>query len=280
MKLFLTATIFLLCFRSGAQQPTYFILFLKGDVMVKHPGQSLKKAKDLQPLSLNDSIFLNNEQSGVTISNISGTRNELKGKGKYKVSSIQEKEIAKGPGASSKFFSFLYEELLHPKKGFNQHSVAASWGGGSRSQEDLIKFPINGLISSADSILFTWKHKNKKMEYQFILYDDNSQEIFHCNLRDTQILMHTEPLRKAERSRYFWTVQPAGGASQSLSKYYFDLVSPEEEEKLVDAIIKEIPVTDNEILYQLEITDKLGRNGLVDKALVYFDKAFNKMKKK
>lgn len=280
MKIFITAVILLFCSQLGAQQQQYFILLIKGDVLVKQQGYPLKKAKVLQKLSLNDSIYLNNDQSNITIANTSGSRTELKGKGKYRITEIQIKENSKGPGATSKFFAFLYEELLHPKKGFNQQSIAASWGGGSRASVESVKWPINGLVSSGDSILFKWRHKNKMLNYNFILYDNSMNEIFNCNVRDTQLVIKTINLRVRDKIRYFWSIKSVSESTLTLSKYHFELVSKEEEERMTDSIIKEIPINEQEILYHLEIADKLGRNGLVDKALEYFEQAFNRIKKR
>ncbi|HEY6062565.1 MAG TPA: hypothetical protein VIV35_03090, partial [Chitinophagaceae bacterium] len=123
-------------------------------------------------------------------------------------------------------------------------------------------------------------HKSKMLYYNFILYDNSMKEIINCNVRDTQIVIKTNNLRVGDKTRYFWSIQSVSEPTLNFSKYYFELVSKEEEEKIADSIIKEIPISDNEILYQLEIADKLGRKGLVDKGLEYFEQAFHRIKKR
>jgi hypothetical protein len=278
MKYFFTMVLLISCSLLGAQQ-RHFILLLKGDVFLIQPNHSPIKAKPLQSLSLNDGIQLGNDQSEITIGNTTGGRTVIKGKGIYKITDIQKKEDTRGPGETSKFFTYLYEELLHPKKGFSQQSIAASWGGGERGATcNTIKWPLNNSFSSKDSIAFKWGHESGTLNYNFILYDSEGNDLFNCNLRDTQIVVNMAKLRTGEEKRYFWSINSVIQPCRTIVKYFFDLVSREEEEKMVAALIKEVAINDNKILYDLEIADKLGQNGFIDKALEYFDKSYQQIK--
>jgi hypothetical protein len=274
-------TIILLFFFVGlqAQRQQYFILLFKGDVMVKQPGQSYVNAKTLQLISFNDFIQLKNDESEVVIGNTAGRHTAITGKGIYKLTDIQKKEGEKGTGATSKFLAFLYEELLHPKKGFNLRSIAESWGGGSRGTCDYLKSPMNNLHSSKDSIVFMWQHKSRVLDYQFTLYDSGANTIFSCNIRDTQIVISTGPLRTSDKARYFWNVNAVTNPCSTVPKNVFEFLSPEEEEKVAAALIQEVARNENDILYNLAIADKLGRNGFIDKALIYIDKSYQLLKK-
>ena len=134
------------------------------------------------------------------------------------------------------------------------------------------------MLSSKDSIVFKWRHGGGRLNYNFILYDSAAYTFFSCNIRDTQIVVNTSNLRTGDKARYFWSVNSVSKPCRTVLKNIFELVSREEEEKMATALIKEVAINDNEILYNLEIADKLGRNGLIEKALEYFEKAYKQIK--
>ena len=279
MKILFVIMFLFSCSQLQAQEKQYFILSVKGDVSVRQPGRYPVKTKILQQLSVKDSLLLKDDQSVLILANTFGTRTELKGRGSYTIEGLQKKEGAKIPGPTSKFFSFLYEELLHPKKGFDQQSIAASWGGGSRGSCDHLLWPANNIVSSKDSILFKWLHWSKMLNYTFTLYDSSQAPVFSCNLRDSQLLVHTSVLNKEDATAaYYWSVNAVNEPCGAVPAYQIELVSPEEEERRVSAIIKAIPPGEMELIYYFDVADRLGWNGYNDRALLYFYRGLELLK--
>ena len=117
------------------------------------------------------------------------------------------------------------------------------------------------------------------MHYQFVIYDADGDEYFNCLIRDTQLVVNTAVLRKENRTRYSWTVNRVVDPCELIEKKRMELVSQDEENKMAGKIIKDTPVIENEVLYNLAIADALGLAGLYEKAIGYYDKAMSLMKK-
>ena len=135
-----------------------------------------------------------------------------------------------------------------------------------------VKWPLDQLVTSQDSIVFKWNRVPKEQGYRFILYDGNGEEAFECVVRDKLLIVNTQILRQGNRERYRWSINRALQPCEVVVKNSLELVSTSEEAEMAKKIIKDVPRNENEALYNLSIADALGQAGLLDKALEFYDK--------
>ncbi|HSU28833.1 MAG TPA: hypothetical protein VLJ68_10655 [Chitinophagaceae bacterium] len=261
----------------AAQKSQWLVFLVHGDVQLTAKGKMPVAVKTKQVLSSEDKIEIKNDQSEITFFNKAGDYYQVKEKGGFIVSDWVKKNSGKAPGITPKFMSYLYEEMLHPAKGAKRNSsesVAASWGAGSRGNACMpVKWPLNLIITSKDTLVFTWAHVSKSLHYQFIIYGPDGDEFFNCLIRDTQMVVNTATLRNADLNKFSWSVNPVLKPCEAIEKNRVELVNADEEEKRAAKISKEVPKTENEVLYNLAIADALGLAGFYDKAFEYYLRA-------
>ncbi len=279
MKTLLLACSILFSAGIFGQKSQWMVFLVHGDVQITSKGKLPVPVKAKQFVLPEDKIDIKNDLSEITFFNKSGDYYQVKEKGSFIVGDWVKKNSGKAPGITPKFMAYMYEEMLHPAKGAKRNrteSVAASWGAGSRGNACMnLKWPLNQLVTTKDSILFSWTHESKSLNYQFIIFGPDGDEYFNCLVRDTQLLVNMVPLREADIKKISWSVNPVIKPCEAVEKNQVELISEKEEGKRIEKIIKDIPKTGNEILYNLSIADALGLEGLYDKAFEYYLRAFS-----
>lgn len=257
----------------SAQFPEFYVYLYKGEVSVLANNKKKNKVQPRQLIFSTDQLLLKEEKSEITLVDKSGNFVVVRGKGYHKVSDISTTSTASN-SITQKYLRLVWEDLLDPTHTNKSkiESIAASWGGAVRSGCDITKFPKNGYKSSAETIHFAWRPSLSDSSYKFLIVDIHDNQIINEVVRDTQINVATKNLGIAGES-FYWSIQPTENSCRSVPKYRIDLIDSKTENEQVQALKKTIPEQNDLVIYNLQIAELLGRQGFMDKAITYIEKA-------
>ncbi len=130
-------------------------------------------------------------------------------------------------------------------------------------------FPVNGLRTFEDSLSFVWKQTSAAHSYTLFLYDGTGKEIISKPEKDTQAIISTVALQ-LQNGKYYWLIKGENGSCEDGRPLYFELMTKDEEAKLIDLLITN---NSEDLSNQLQIIDKLEKNGLIYVASNYYANA-------
>lgn len=270
--------IFLLAFfASHSQSPEYYVYQVKGDVLQKKPNGQAAPVKQRSLVYKADEVILKKD-AAITLVNKQQQNLVLASAGIYKVAELSKKLHIPNTGMVKKYLGMLWDELLVPDYRFakpKKQELAASWGG-LATRGDLCNnrvFPINGLKTADDSLHFRWLATSPSRSYELQLLNSDGTEITNKIVRDTQVLLPVKEMVQNKNGKYYWLVKSNDGTCEDEVPFYFDVLSKEDETKLVQGLLSSQP--DGEILARLQEIDKLEKQALISAASTYFQKLVN-----
>ena len=273
MKYFFIFLSFALWLRSNAQLPDYYVYLVSGEATITRPGVKAVVIKQNQLVYKTDVIVL---KKGAEITLVDKNSNflVLNNAGTYKSGELIKKGIKKmNEGVTGKYLKLLFHELLDPNhdfEKFKKENIAGVWGGVDRGDGcGNLVFPVNGLKTSASSIVFRWHSTSASSNYSFVIYDGEGKELVKMNTKDTLQPVNINETLKGKTGKYFWLVKSEDGSCEDEVPIYFDIMTIENENKLVEQLI---PSNDNENLEkQLQQIDKLEKNALIHAASARYE---------
>jgi hypothetical protein len=265
---------------STAQLPDYYVYLTYGEVWIQQNGGNGIKIKPRQFVYASDIIELKNTHSEIELVDKENNFVVLNAKGIYKANTLKERTTKKTEGLTRKYLGLVWASIAHSSTDFEVYkneSVAASWGGGARGSDcNIEKYPSSNSILSSDSLIFHWQGADAN-SYRYNLYDSNQNTIFELLVRDTQLIMLTPPFGVGE---YYWSVYSSINPCKQQKKIKITLISKDDEIIRTDSIIRQVAEDKDLILYNLNISDTLGKAGYIEKALNYFNKAWELFRRK
>jgi hypothetical protein len=268
MKSFFLLLLISVCLQTGAQLPDYYVYLVTGEVTITKPGAKPVPVKQKDLVYKNDILTLKKGMS-VTLVDRDASFLTLNSPIKCSGSELNQKAGKKGnDGVTGKYLQLLYHELLDPShdfEKFKKQNIAGIRGGVSRGDECNNRiFPINGLKTSAASIVFKWHATSPASGYSFEIYDGENKLVDSIHVKDTVYTIVVSEALKGKRGTFKWRVISADGNCEDEIPIYFEILTPESEQKLVEQLTA---ATDNPSLEkQLQQVDKLEKNGLIDAA--------------
>lgn len=273
MKNLLFTAFMFACEICNAQQvPDYCVYLVKGKVTIANLNASPVQIKQKQFLYKNQILILA-KNSEVTLINKDDKLLVLNTPGSIKANDLAKKFNSSSPSVTKSYLNLAFHELLDPNydyTSFKQKNVGGIRGGVSRGGEcgNMI-FPINGLITSKDSIQFSWHTTNSRSAYTLLIYDKDGKELINQNVTDTTIIMDKKNLRMGN-GHYYWMVKGIDAACEDEIPIWFNLITKDSEFRIIQ------PITMNkqkqDLLARLHIIDQLVKKGLVYVAIKnYYD---------
>jgi|ERR1035437_365213 hypothetical protein len=71
-----------------------------------------------------------------------------------------------------------------------------------------------------------------------------------------------------------WSIAPANYHNHDIEKNKFTLISKQFEDSVTNSLIRTVPLNKDLIVYNLQISELLGENGFIKKAIIYFNKSW------
>ncbi|MEO8150650.1 MAG: hypothetical protein ABI723_23665 [Bacteroidia bacterium] len=245
--------------------PDYYVYLVMGDATLTKPGKKPVIIKQKQLIYKNDVVTLK-KGTDVTLSDKDGNFWVLNTPGVFKVSEVNAKaRFTKNEGTTGKYFKFLFDELVNPNSDFEMF-VAGIRAGVSRGGDECNNkiFPLNGLKTSAASIIFKWHNTSPASDYSFVIYDDKAKELKTMNVRDTIQVVIVNEILQGKTGKYFWNVTSKDGRCEDEIPIWFDILTPEDEKQQLDQLIADSSNKNIEI--QLQQIEKLEKNAFINAA--------------
>ena len=264
----------ILIFLSGicrAQLPEYYVYLVKGDITVQKPNKKTEKIKQKQLLFKEDILTLT-KNSEVTLVNKDANYLVLNTPGTIRASELGKKTHDSYTGVTKKYMNLVWHELLDPDYDltkFKQQNLGGVWGGVSRGEacNNLI-FPINGLKTSMDSVMFKWHKTSQTPDYTFYIYDGMGAEVVKMQVRDTIKTINLKQILSSRPGKYYWLVKSNDGSCEEEVPLYFEFMSRKDEAALVESLIQQVQYDD--LISALDKLDRLEKNALILKASDYY----------
>ena len=258
----------------GQQLPEYFVYLTHGNILIQHTIEK-NQIKPKQFIYLSDIIEIKDTHSEVELVNRQGDFLVLNIKGSYKVSDLDQKMRKPTAGLTKKYLLLVWEAFSHTYSDFEiykKETIAASWGGAARGVDCSIeKFPLRNILFSSDSLIFRWENEDSTKIYSFTLNDSDQKPIIEMLIRDTQLVLLTSSLPLGD---YYWSAKSAASKCKIVNDNKVTLISKTQERLQTDSIIKTVPFEKDTILYNLRVSDALGKSGYIEKAFKYFNNSW------
>lgn len=257
---FLLPALFNVC---SAQFPDYYVYLVKGTVNVSKANAKPQPVKQSGFLYNNDVLNIT-KNAEITLVNKNAEYAVINTPGNVKVSSLSKKISASYTGVTKKYLNLVWEQVLDPDYDFTkfkEKNLTGVYGGVQRGEScNNLIFPVNGLKTSADSIVFKWQQTSPSSNYNFFIYDNEWNESAKISVKDTQLSVNTTQLL-SKKGKYFWLIKSDDGSCEDEIPLYFELLDKEQENKLIASLL---PAGKNDSLTtELETIDKLEKNALV-----------------
>ena len=255
-----------------AQLPDYYVYLITGEGTIAKSGAKPVAAKQSQLVYKNDIIVLK-KGAEITLADKEASFLVLNTAGTYKASELVKKATKKtNDGITGKYLKLLFHELLDPNQDFEKfkkENIAGVWGGVSRGDDCGNRiFPINGLKTSAASIVFKWHKTSPSSKYSFFIYDGEGKELTKMSVKDTIQFVNINETLHGKAGKYFWRAISDDGTCEDEVPIYFDILTMENEKKQADMVAA---TTGNENLeVQLQQIDKLEKNAFINAASVRY----------
>ena len=260
---------------SQAQLPDYYVYLVNGDATLTNTKSGGKPVviKQKQLVYKADIITLKKGME-ITLVDKNASFLVLNTPGAYKASELPAKAATKtNDGVTSKYLKLLFHELLDPNQDFEKlkkENIAGVWGGVSRGDECGNRlFPVNGLKTSVASIVFRWHKTSPSSNYSFVMYDGDGKELVKVNTKDTSSTVNIDETLHGKTGKYFWRVTSEDGTCEDEVPIYFEILTPENEKKLVEQLTT--AAGDENLEIQLQQIDKLEKNALIHAAAARYD---------
>lgn len=268
MKQLLLPLILILGLQSPAQLPDYYVYLIKGNASIANAGKKPVMVKQKQLVFKNDVLSIG-KGAELTLVDRNANYYVIKTEGVNKVSGLIKKVIAKAAdGLTAKYLKLLFHELLDPNQDYDKlkkENIAGAWGGVSRGDECENRiYPVNGLQTSAASILFRWHKTSRSSNYLLAIYDRDGIELSGIKVKDTLLSVNVAEIVKGKKGKYFWRVTSEDGICEDEIPIYFNLLTPDNEKLLTEQLIGNSAGTTLE--EQLQQIEKLEKNAFIDAA--------------
>jgi hypothetical protein len=255
-----------------AQLPDYYVYLVTGEATIAKPAAKPVVIKQKQLVYKNDIIVLK-KATELTMVDKDANFIVLNTAGTFKGSELIKKATKKAnDGITSKYLKLLFHELLDPNQDFEKlkkENIAGVWGGVSRGDDcGNMLFPVIGLKTSSDTIVFKWRKTSLLSDYTFVIYDGTGKELARMHVKDTSKLVSIRETLQGKPGKYFWRVTSEDGICEDEVPIYFDILTSDNEKKLVDQLV---PAMGNQSLeMQLQQIDKLEKNAFIHAASVRY----------
>lgn len=252
-------------------QAKYFVHLVKGSPQWITSGGAKKAVSQKSMLLPGDAIKLNGSGDEVMVIDEQSNIFTIKGKGLRKVNDFKTMTPKRSTGITKKYFELVWEELIHahadPYK-FSVENIAGSLGGVSRDNGSItISSPWNGAILDDDTLTFAWSYlADQPKEVKVCFYTSEGEELLCEYITDTILKLQTAPFFKKGEA-YAWSILDPLKNSEPPAKFSFSLLEHQDYKKLVDAVVKQVPEYDSELLQELEIAEAFRQNKLFSEAL-------------
>ncbi len=256
--------------QSQAQLPEYYVYLVSGNAAI---GKSVKTVGKIKPKSYvfkNDIVVLK-KGAELTLLDKSGGFLLLNTAGEYPYSRLSKLATKKNnPGITNAYLKLLFHELLDPSQDFEKfkkENIAGVSGGVSRGDDCLNRvFPINGLKTSAPSIIFKWHKTSPSSNYSFEIYPGgDTKELVKTRVRDTLYKVNFKEALQGNPGIYRWRVISEDGDCEDEMPIYFELLTPEDEQKQVEQLTSSL-MGNESLEIQLQQVDRLEKNALIHAA--------------
>ena len=268
MKYLIAILFVAFCLQCQAQFPDYYVYMVTGDVTIIKPGAKPIAVEQKQLVYKNDVIAVK-KGGEITLLDKDANYFLLNTAGNYTNVAIKSRSKTHSEGITRKYLRFLFDELINPDhdfEKFKKENIAGVWGGVERSEEECENriFPINGLKTSAASIVFRWHKSSPSSNYSFVIYDAAVKELFSTNVKDSLYAVNVNETLHGIQGKYFWRVTSDDGNCEKEVPIYFDILTPENEKKQVEQFVT---ANGNENLeIKLQQIDKLEKNAYINGA--------------
>ena len=259
--------LFLMGQQSFAQLPDYYVYLITGEATITRPGGKPAGIKQSQLVYKNDIITLK-KGAEVTLVDKDASFFVLNAARTYKANALNAGTIKKtNDGITGRYLKLLFHELLDPNQDFEKfkkENIAGVWGGVSRGDDCNNRiFPINGLKTSAATVVFKWHKTSPSSAYSLFIYDANGNEVTKMGVKDSLQPVNINQALQGRPGKYFWRVISVDGNCEDEIPIYFDVLTAENEKKQA----AEIATGDEQSMeMQLQRIDKLEKNGYINVA--------------
>ena len=265
MKYFFLPLFIVFCRQSVAQLPDYYVYLVTGEITITKPGAKPVVVKQKDLVFKNDVLVLKKGTSVTLVDKDASfftLNNQLSCRGSDVVKKANKKS---NDGVTGKYLQLLYHELLDPShdfEKFKKENIAGVRGGVSRGDECNNRiFPVNGLKTSQYSLVFRWHKTSPSSDYSFFIYDAQGTELVSAKSKDTFLVVSLHEKLRGKPGKYFWRVISHDGKCEDEIPIYFDLLTPEDEQKQAEAIAGSAM---KNIDMKLQDIDKLEKNAFID----------------
>ncbi len=277
MKYICTLLFFLACSQCFSQVHDYYVFLVKGDVYVSKPGTNSALVKQNSFLD-NGQLITIKKDAEVTIVGREQEYYVLKSPGTYKVKDLEKEKPNPISGVTKTYLRLVWDELFHPHedfKSFTTNNSAVVYGGVSRTTDcNNLVFPIPGLKTSGDSLHFKWHKTSAASSYHLLVYDSQRKEVVNMPVKDTQKILNLTADLHSIPGNYYWLVESEDGTCEDEVPVFFELMSKENEQKLIASILA--GNNDQDLPGGLQAINKLEKNGLIPAAAEYYSTLVNK----
>jgi hypothetical protein len=258
------------------QLPDYYVFLVKGDVTVTKPGIKPVPVKQNSFIYKADIINLKNGAE-ITLADKDQNFFVLRSPGIYEAKNVAKTKPDHIPGITQTYLKLVWNELLNPNHDFTKFTndnIAGVYGGVSRGDlcNNLI-FPVKGLRTSADSLHFKWHQTSPASNYALIIYNSEGKEIVNMPVKDTQKTLHIIQALHSVTGDYYWLVKGENAACEDEEPVYFELMTHENEQKLISSLLPGNRYED--LAGQLQAINKLEKNAMIPAASAYYSTLVN-----
>ena len=253
------------------QIPEYYVYLVKGDITVQKANKKVEKIKQ-KDLIFKEDVLTLPKNSEVTLVNKDASYVVLNAPATIKASELGKKIHESYTGVTKKYLNLVWHELLDPNYDytkFKQQNLGGVWGGVSRGDNcNNLIFPVNGLKTSMDSIMFKWHKTSTSSDYTLTIFDGMGAEIVKLPVGDTVRWVNLKQVIKTGPGKYYWLIKSSKGDCEDEVPLYFELMSANDEIALVSSLLPQ--TLGNDLVTNLEKLDKLEKNALILKASEYY----------
>ena len=225
-----TILFFICCTATVFAQKNLLVYHVNGTVVIQD-GKNSVAAKRGATISKTNIVSLG-PSSNVMIVDETGRSVQLDKKGLYNYSKVlQLLNTAKSDNVTSKFFAYVYQNLLYKKKEEGLKVAPVVY----RDKPFMI-FPTQYSIIHSDSVRFAWRKNHPKATSRFVLKTESGDIILDTVFRsETVYELQNKSVTLKHGQIYQWQITEEGNNANS-STFYF-LVANQDDSSLRDDIL-------------------------------------------
>jgi len=276
MKNVITLLLLAISSYCNAQLPDYYIFLIKGEANLIKPAAKPIPVKPNSFIYTSDVIEVK-KGAEITLADKSQQFFVLRSPGIYKTKDVAKTKPDHIPGVTQTYLKLVWNELLNPNHDFTKFTndnIAGVYGGVSRSDEcNNLIFPIQGLISSSDSLHFKWHQTSPISKYVLIIYDTERKEVVNMPVKDTQQTLLIKEALHTVTGNFYWLVKGENAGCEDEVPVYFEIITPETEQKMISSLLQGKDY--NDLPGRLQAINKLEKNAMIPAAGGYYSKLIN-----